>query len=82
VSRFDEIWSGSAQRAAEGLPPLLRDQAEALVRHVCRDPLGPDTAEHPQVPRTRVARAGRLAVYYQVDEIGEMVYVVGVEAPG
>lgn len=82
MTAFEEIWSGSVAAQVEALPADIRDQVASLVRQVCGDPLGPDTAEAVGRPRTRVARAGRLTVQYQVDEIGEMVYVVGVDVGG
>lgn len=82
MTRFDDLWSGSAQSALGALAPMVRDQVEALVRQVCADPLGPGTVAAPDRGRTRMARSGRLTVYFQVDEIGELVYVTGIDTGG
>lgn len=75
MSGFDEIYSRSADADLNTLDPAVRDQATALVREICRDPMGPLATEALEPPRTRVARSGRLVVYFQVDELDRLVYI-------
>lgn len=75
MSGYDEIWSRTADTDLNALDAAVRDQAAALVREICLDPMGPLTTEALEPPRTRVARTGRLVVYFQVDELDRLVYV-------
>lgn len=75
MSGFDEVYSRTADAELNALDAAVRDQATALVREICRDPMGPLTVEALEPPRTRVARTGRLVVYYQVDELDRLVYI-------
>jgi hypothetical protein len=75
LSGYDELWSAAAVADVQALPTAVRDQVEALVREICRDPSGRGSFEPPDVPRTRVRDAGLLAVQYQVDELDRLVYI-------
>lgn len=80
MSRFDEIWSGAATRSFEALSVAQRDRAEALVREICRDPYGAGGPVRVDGPaRDRLVVDGDITVHYQVDDIGELVYIVGVD---
>jgi plasmid stabilization system protein ParE len=69
VSRAEDIWSKAAADDLAGLPLAARDQLEALVAEICRDPFGRGT-EDPAVEdllgRMRIATSRRAVVYYQV----------------
>jgi hypothetical protein len=69
VSRAEDIWTKLALEAAASLPLAERDQLEALVGEICRDPFGRGI-EDPALPdplgRARVATARRAVVFYEV----------------
>lgn len=75
MTPFDELWSGRALADLEAFPASTRDQVEALVRELCRDPLDGATTQVPGSGQ-RVLEAGLLAVFYQVDELDRLVYVL------
>lgn len=76
MTAFEDVWSGSALKALAELSAHAQDQVEALVRGVCVDPVGSPLEG---LGRTRVARSGVVRVLFQVDVVGELVYVVRVE---
>lgn len=82
ASAFDDLWSKTAADQASLLPAHDRDQVEALVRGICRDPRGPHFTADPADPRVLAARVGRLAVFFRIDEIGSLVYILRVDARG
>lgn len=83
MSSFDDNWAKAADDALALLPAGERDQAEALVREICRDPYGLATDEvYGADPRERTAVSGMIAITYMVDEIGDLVYVVRVQWGG
>ena len=81
MSALDDVWSGTALTALAGLTGEQRDQVEALVRALCRDP---DAASAPVagVAGLRVGYADGVAVYFRLDLLGELLYVARVEARG
>lgn len=80
---YDDLWAASAARAVEALDAGRRDQVEALVREICREPYAVGAPQIEDGPvRDRVAVTGDVSVHFQVDDLGEMVYVVRVERRG
>lgn len=74
-----DLWSGVAQRQLATLPAPVRDQVEACVQEICRDPSGAGEALLGE--RTRQlygAQAGSVVIIYQIDELGEMVHILRV----
>lgn len=79
MSFFEDLWSGTALLQFEALPPASRDQVEACVREICRDP--ESASEVLPVEGSRPlygAQAGLVLVVYQVDAIGECVLILRV----
>jgi ABC-type sulfate/molybdate transport systems ATPase subunit len=83
LSAFDEVWTKAADLALAALPVAARDQVEALVREICRNPMGlgwPKELDGPA--RDRVAVASLVAVTYQVDELERQVHIAMVRWAG
>lgn len=81
MTAHDELWSGTALDELRTLPAAVRDQVEATVRQVCADPGGVGRAVPGEEERRRplyLARAGLVAVLYEIDTIGEMVHILRV----
>ena len=80
---FDEVWTKAALADIGEVPVAGRDQIEALVREICRDPRAvgrPDLsgagASHAE---DRVAVAGPAVVFYRViDAEDKIVYIARV----
>lgn len=69
MSRAEDIWTKGALESLAAIPLAARDQLEALVSEICRDPYGRGT-EDPEsedlLGRLRIAATRRAVVYYQV----------------
>lgn len=69
MTRAEDVWTKAALDSLAGVPLAERDQIEALVAEICRDPYGRGTAD-PEVEdllgRMRIAVSRRAVVYYQV----------------
>ena len=69
MSRAEDIWTKPALDSLAAVPLAERDQIEALVGDVCRDPYGRGT-EDPESEdlfgRLRIAATRRAVVYYQI----------------
>lgn len=69
MTRAEDVWTKAALDSLAGVPLAERDQIEALVSEICRDPYGRGT-EDPEVEdllgRMRIAVSRRAVVYYQV----------------
>lgn len=69
MSRAEDEWTKRALDAAAALSVADRDQLEALVGEICRDPYGRGI-EDPALPdplgRARVATSRRGVVFYEV----------------
>lgn len=79
MTYWEDLWSGTALGQYEALPLSARDQVDACVREIRRDPHGageelPGESRRPQYG----AQAGLVNVVYQIDEIGEAVLIVRV----
>lgn len=77
MSFFEDLWSGTALLQFEALPLAARDQVEACVREICRDPESagevlPVEGSRPQYG----AQVGLMLVVYQVDVFGECVLIL------
>lgn len=81
-ARFEDLWSRTADDTFRALPTDQRDQVTAAVRALCRDPYAEGTVELVRPARTRAVAVGTLRVLYQVDEVGDLVYVIGIETRG
>jgi plasmid stabilization system protein ParE len=69
VSRAEDIWTKTALDSLTAVPLAGRDQIEALVADICRDPYGRGTADPESedlLGRLRIAATRRAVVYYQV----------------
>jgi hypothetical protein len=75
VTAAEDHWSKTALDGLAALPGHLRDQVEALVREICRDPSGPLAREVPSLDRTWLVEASEVAVYYQVSRGGDFILV-------
>jgi mRNA-degrading endonuclease RelE of RelBE toxin-antitoxin system len=76
---LDDVWTKNALDELAALPVPVQDQAEALVRELCRDPYGSGSVESASGRGLRLARAGGVMVLYQIDRAGELLYVAGVD---
>lgn len=78
---YEDLWSGTASTQLAQLPAQVRDQVEATVRQICREPGGVGLQVPGEELRVRplyAARAGTVLVIYEIDTIGEMVHVLRV----
>jgi plasmid stabilization system protein ParE len=69
VTRAEDIWTKPALDSLAAVPLAERDQLEALVAEICRDPYGRGTADPESedlLSRLRIAATQRAVVYYQV----------------
>lgn len=69
MTRAEDVWSKAALEALSGVPLAERDQIEALVGEICRDPFGlgaDDPAQPDPLGRARVAVSRRAVVFYEV----------------
>ena len=82
MSRFDDLWSKGAIDALHALSPAQQEQAEALVRAICADPQGATSGPVAGLPRLRMAEAGDLTVFFQIDELDSLIYVIRVAVRG
>lgn len=69
MNRAEDVWTKPALDSLAAIPLAARDQIEALVAEICRDPYGRGT-EDPEsedlLGRMRIAAVRRAVVYYQV----------------
>ena len=82
VTSYDDVWSGSALKALALLPEHTRDQVEALVADVCRDPRAPRFPHVRTQPGYQVASAGPVAVLFEVGVLDNLVRITAVHWMG
>lgn len=79
MTYWEDLWSGTALAQYEALPLAARDQVDACVREIRRDPQAVGEELPIQSGRPYFgAQAGLVNVVYQIDEIGEAVLIVRV----
>lgn len=79
MTYWEDLWSGTALVQYEALPLAARDQVDACVREIRRDPHVAGEELPVQMSRPLYgAQAGLVNVVYQIDEIGESVYILRV----
>lgn len=79
MTYWEDLWSGTALAQYEALPLAARDQVDACIREIRRDPHG--AGEELPIQSSRPyfgAQAGLVNVVYQIDDIGEAVLIVRV----
>jgi hypothetical protein len=79
---LDDVWTKTALDDLAALPMPVQDQAEALVRGLCRDPLGSGSVESASGLGVRLARTGAVMLLYRVNAVGDLLYIVGVDWRG
>jgi hypothetical protein len=81
VTFHEELWSGTALAQLALLPTAARDQVEATVQQICREPGGVGVqiaGDDPHARPVYAARAGSVLIVYEIDTIGEMVHILRV----
>jgi len=78
VTAYDDLWSGTALKALSLLPVALQDQAEALVREICRSPRDPKYPPSVSNPRAQVGSAGPVTVVFEVSLVDNLVHITAV----
>lgn len=71
----EDHWSKSAIDQWNQLPGHLKDQVEALVRDICRDPEGPLARKVPNRDRTWAAEISEVAVYYKISRGKDFILI-------
>lgn len=83
MTYWEDLWSGAALAQYEALPLPARDQVDACVREIRRDPHAAGQELPVQSSRPQYgAQAGLLNVVYQIDAIGEAVLILRVVGRG
>lgn len=79
MTHWEDLWTGTALGQYEALPLAARDQVDACVREIRRDPhvAGQELPVESRRPQYG-AQAGLVNVVYQIDEIGECVLILRV----
>lgn len=79
MTYWGDLWSGTALAQYEALPLAARDQVDACIREIRRDPHAAGEELPAQMSRPLYgAQAGLVNVVYQIDEIGEAVLILRV----
>jgi mRNA-degrading endonuclease RelE of RelBE toxin-antitoxin system len=83
VTFHEALWSGTALRQLQAMPTAVRDQVEACVQEICRDPFtAGEVLIGDRVRPLYGAEAGPVVVVYEIDEIGEMILIRRVDNRG